>query len=171
MNSKSNNSELHEYEIPVTSFPLNEGNKNNTILLVDDDIALTFIAQKSLEAYGFKVLVASNAEDALDYYCQELPSVILLDLAMPKVNGFELCRLIRLSEHGANVPIVVMTGHDEREYVDRAYDNGVTDFIHKPINWRILENRLQYIWKANELEKLKTEKLALQQVILNHIAD
>ena len=76
---------------PVTpSTELENHPDKKTILLVDDDISLTFVAQHALEKRGFLVVVASNGEEALSSYCRHMPSAILLDLVMPEVNGFEI---------------------------------------------------------------------------------
>ncbi len=116
-----------------------------TILLIDDDKSLNFMAKLALEKIGYTVYVASNGEEALNLYTANEASAILLDLSMPQVNGFEICRLIRMSNKGAKVPILIMTGHTQNKYVEKAYAAGATDFIRKPVNWTVLKHRLEIL--------------------------
>lgn len=168
---KLNNKIDHKVSIKETSENFISKLNCKTILIVDDDNTLTQVAKYVLEKYGFTVTVAANGEEALSFFCDKTPSAILLDLAMPEVDGFELCQLIRISEKGDKVPIVIMTGHTEKEYVNKAYNSGATDFISKPVNWNVLMNRLEIIWKAVETDRLLIENKNLQSCILNNIAD
>jgi DNA-binding response OmpR family regulator len=123
-----------------------------TILLIDDDKSLNYVAKIALEKIGYTVYVAANGEEALGLFSIHEASAILLDLSMPQVNGFEICRLIRMSEKGIKVPILIMTGHTESEYVERAYQAGATDFIRKPVNWTVLKHRLELYSKISSMD-------------------
>jgi signal transduction histidine kinase len=83
---------------------------------------------------------------------------------MPGKNGFALCEEIRSIPGGADVPIVMMTGLEDVESISKAYGAGATDFIVKPINWKILDYRLQYIFRANSafIELRRNEKILLR---------
>jgi diguanylate cyclase (GGDEF)-like protein len=76
--------------------------------------------------------------------------LILLDVNLPDVSGFDICRTIRESEHGKQVPIVMITGRDDRDSIARSYDCGATDFIAKPINWSLIGFHLRYVLRSAE---------------------
>jgi DNA-binding response OmpR family regulator len=74
----------------------------------------------------------------------------MLDVDMPAMDGFAVCREIRHQEVGGTVPIIMVTGGDELEAVTRAYEVGATDFVSKPINWPILGHRVLYVLRASD---------------------
>jgi diguanylate cyclase (GGDEF)-like protein/PAS domain S-box-containing protein len=78
------------------------------------------------------------------------PDLILLDVEMPGLDGFEVCSRIRALREGETVPILLVTGHDDLELIRRAYDAGGTDFASKPLNWMVLLQRIRYMLRAGE---------------------
>ena len=130
------------------------------ILIVDDDPVARILAAKSLKKCGFAVAEASSGKQALDTFKVEKPAIVLLDVVMPGMDGFETCRALRERSAGdPSLAIVMVTGADDLESINKAYDAGATDFIAKPINWLILTQRVRYILRAGltlaELEKSK----------------
>jgi predicted signal transduction protein with EAL and GGDEF domain/FixJ family two-component response regulator len=120
------------------------------VLLVDDDPAVRFLATQTLEAAGFQVVAAENGAAALQEFQRVVPDIVLSDVEMPEIDGFELCAAVRGRSLGRETPFVLMTGHDDAESVNRAYDIGATDFINKPIPWLVLPNRVRYILRASQ---------------------
>ncbi len=114
------------------------------LLLVDDDALLRGMAAKTLQHAGYEVTVASGGEEAIARFEQEPFELVLLDLLMPGQDGFEVCRRIREMSLGAHVPILILTGLNDTESIERAYGQGATDFITKPINWTLLAHRVRY---------------------------
>src|SRR5206468_2701488 len=82
-------------------------------------------------------------------YEERRPDLLLVDVIMPRMDGFELCRELRSRLASAYVPIVVATGLDDVPSITRAYDAGATDFIPKPVNWLVLNHRIRYILRAS----------------------
>ena len=122
-----------------------------TLLAVDDDPGLRLLAEAAFRAEGLQVALAATGEEALEVLSGPgaQPSVILLDILMPGIDGFETCRRIRdLPGHG-NTPIVMLTGIDDVSAVERAYEAGAWDFTSKPINWPILKYRVRYALRAS----------------------
>ena len=113
--------------------------RDDLILIVDDDPTLRMIARATLEKAGFRVEEAENGEQALQQYIQHHPAVIMMDVEMPKLNGFDACRRIRDAAVGAHVPILITTGLEDIESINRAYSAGATDFLPKPINWSLCQ--------------------------------
>ena len=112
------------------------------ILIVDDDQGNRYIARQFLELAGFETVEAENGIEALKVFAKLHPDIVLLDVKMPKMDGFGACTQLRKLPRGAHTPILMMTGQDDHESVARAYEKGATDFIAKPINFQILTQRL-----------------------------
>ena len=126
-------------------------------LVVDDDDALRMLVCAALEQNGMAVIEAANGRRALESCEQHQPDVVLLDVIMPKLDGFATCMALRERPGGAHVPVLMMTGLDDVESINRAFEVGATDFITKPINYAILTYRVKYMIRgatvANELRE------------------
>lgn len=120
------------------------------VLVVDDDISTRILMRASLEKAGFMVAEAGDGLTAIDKFEKLQPDAILLDVMMPKLDGFETCRKIRESSNGINTPILMVTGLDDIDSIHRSYDSGATDFVTKPINWPVLNYRVKYMLRASE---------------------
>ena len=118
------------------------------ILVVDDDPTFALMASNTLTQAGFGVSVAGNAADALAAFATERPDLVLLDVEFPGGNGFDLCARFRAATPAREVPIIMVTGHEDTESIARAYEAGATDFIHKPILWPTLPHRVGFILRA-----------------------
>jgi diguanylate cyclase (GGDEF)-like protein len=135
-------------------------------LVVDDDRGARLIASTVLEELGFTVEQAADGIEALSAFERSKPGIVLLDVVMPEMDGFTVCREIRnRSEQGRHIPVLMMTGLDDIDSINRAYDAGATDFITKPINWAIFLHRLRYIWRStlvsHDLRKSEMKNRAL----------
>jgi diguanylate cyclase (GGDEF)-like protein/PAS domain S-box-containing protein len=135
-------------------------------LVVDDDRAVRLITSSLLQQSGFIIEEAGNGIEALSAFERFKPSVVLLDVVMPEMDGFAVCKEIRSRwEEGRHIPIVMMTGLDDIDSINRAYDAGATDFITKPINWTIFHHRLRYVWRStlvsDDLRKSEMKNRAL----------
>ncbi len=119
------------------------------ILVVDDDAGGRRLTRATLTKAGFMVIEAQNGQAALDVLKLELPALILLDVSMPVMDGFTACEHLRALPSGDRIPVVMMTGLDDTESIERAFKAGATDFITKPINWGVLPHRVQYILRAS----------------------
>jgi diguanylate cyclase (GGDEF)-like protein len=117
------------------------------VLIVDDDETMRLMLGETMRQAGFDVRVAVDGEDALTQL-QHTPDLILLDVEMPGIDGFELCRRIRLANDATRLPILMVTGYDDIESINRAYESGATDFIAKPISWPVLGKRAQYVLRS-----------------------
>ncbi len=120
------------------------------VLLVDDDIASLMMAEGPLEDAGFQVVQAVDGVEAVDQFNRHHPDLVIMDAVMPNMDGFEAIREIRKTNFGHHVPILMTTGLDDLESITRAYDEGATDFLTKPINFFILPYRVQYMLRSKE---------------------
>ncbi len=102
------------------------------ILLVDDSNTILMMEKMMLSQSEFDVVVAHNGEEAVSTATKERPDLILLDIVMPEMNGFEACKRIRESTSLRDVPIIMVTTRGEATNVRLGYDSGCTAYITKP---------------------------------------
>lgn len=120
-----------------------------TVLVIDDDAIVRLMASESLSDAGYNVVEAPDAESGWTHFDRSGADLVLLDLILPGMSGFECCARLRAHALGANVPIIVMTGLDDRKSIANAFDAGATDFITKPIVWDLLPYRVRYALRAS----------------------
>ena len=120
------------------------------VLVADDDPVMRLLMRQMLTQVGLDVIEAEDGVQALASYKHSGPDLVMLDVDMPAMDGFAVCREIRRQEVGGTVPIIMVTGGDELEAVTHAYEVGATDFISKPINWPILGHRVLYVLRASD---------------------
>jgi signal transduction histidine kinase len=136
---------------------------NHSILIVDDDA----IVRKSLGALLKKqdslLFFAENGPEALSMATELLPDVILLDVMMPGMNGFEVCRRLRANPTLAEVPIVMITALEDHQSRLLGLDAGADDFLGKPINHIELLTRVKTILRLNRYRKLMEERIRFSQ--------
>ncbi len=136
------------------------------LLIVDDNGVSRRIAANTLQHAGFEVSDAASGAAALALFSAQRHDLVLLDLIMPGMDGFEVCRRIREMPHGALVPILMFTGVNDTGSIDLAYQQGATDFITKPINWTLLSHRVRYALRASaaaEATRRTAERLVRAQ--------
>ena len=110
---------------------MDDQQKQKKILLVEDDDALASVYQTRLEAEGFLIKRAPNGEDALAAALEFKPDLILLDVMMPKVSGFDVLDILRNTPETANTKIVMLTALSQESDQQRAKDLGVDDYLVK----------------------------------------
>ncbi len=118
------------------------------ILVVDDEIQVLQILSKFLTAEGHAVDLALDADTALTILDEHTPDVILLDVIMPKMDGFELCRLIRERSALSHVPVLFLTGAGGIESKIDGFESGGDDYVVKPFEPRELALRIEALLRA-----------------------
>lgn len=121
------------------------------VLIVDDDRFLRSLVAEFLERAGLIVIQADDGQQALEQLRRApLPDLVLLDVLMPVMDGFDTCRRIRRLPDGAHLPILMMTGLNDDVSIHRAYAVGATGFIVKPFNFKLLFYQIRYMKRACE---------------------
>ncbi len=118
------------------------------VLVIDDDATVQLLARDACEQARMQVRTADCGRDGLSAFQSFRPDIVLMDVQMEGMDGFDVCRQLRGMPHGAEVPVVFMTGLDDQESITNAFDSGATDFITKPFNPTILAHRLQFVRTA-----------------------
>lgn len=121
-----------------------------TVLVVDDDATMRILMRHTLKKAGFDIMEASNGQMALQKFKQQRPDIILLDVMMPEMDGYTVCQALRQLPGGQHVPVLMVTGLDDVESIDKAYEAGATDFITKPITFPLLSYRVRYALRASQ---------------------
>lgn len=104
------------------------------ILLVDDSATTLMMEQMVLRGQSYDIVTAKNGREAVAVAAAANPDLILLDVVMPEMNGFEACRQIRQQSVTRNVPIIMVTTKSEEHNVESGFESGCNDYITKPIN-------------------------------------
>ena len=123
------------------------------ILVADDDEISRLFLVETLEQAGFVTVAVADGAAALDAIVTREFSLALLDVDMPHLDGYELCRAVRSAKALQYLPVVIITGHDDAGSITRAYEAGATDFISKPVNWTLLPHRLRYILRNADADR------------------
>lgn len=135
------------------------------VLIVDDDPVIRIIAREQLGAAGFDVLEAADGQEGVVVFERERPDLVLLDVEMPGMDGFDVCAAIRATDAGRFAPILILTGRDDVDSIKSAYEVGATDFVSKPLNWVVLEHRIRYILRASEsFLTVRTQQTRMDEV-------
>lgn len=137
----------------------------NTILIVDDEAIMRDILHGLLVTQGYNFAFASNGEEALAKAAEIVPDLILLDVMMPNMDGFETCQRIRANSLLAEVPIIMVTALEDRESRLRGIQAGADDFLTKPLDTMELQVRVQAVIRLNRYRRLLMERHKLEWVI------
>ncbi len=122
------------------------------LLFVDDDPILREFAQVNLASAAAEVDVAADGVEALEALALQRYDLLLVDLDMPRMDGFELLTHLRADPATAHLPVVVETGREDVDAIDRAFRAGATAFVTKPLNWRLLSYQLRFTLRAARAE-------------------
>ncbi|MFT4976206.1 MAG: diguanylate cyclase (GGDEF)-like protein, partial [Myxococcota bacterium] len=129
------------------------------ILVIDDDPTIRLLIRNALSGLECHLVEAGSGEEAVALFGEVRPRLVLLDVMMDGMDGFEVCRQLRQHQHGENLPILMMTGLDDLSSISQAYEAGATDFVVKPFNTQILYNRVLYLLRAHKaLEALRASQ-------------
>jgi DNA-binding response OmpR family regulator len=140
-------------------------NPDNTILIVDDQLSAREVLEALLIGQDYHLIFASNGIEALAKAAELSPDLILLDVMMPDMDGFEVCRRLRADPYLAEVPIIMLTALDDRESRLQGIEAGADDFISKPFDRAELRARIRTITRLNRYRRLLAERARLEWVV------
>jgi len=115
----------------------------NKILVVDDEVDLVETLRFPLEMEGYNVLVSYNGEDALNKARKENPDLILLDLMLPKLDGYKVCRLLKFDERYKHIPILMLTAKTQQKDKLMGQETGADEYITKPFEFDELMKKIK----------------------------
>jgi diguanylate cyclase (GGDEF)-like protein/PAS domain S-box-containing protein len=121
------------------------------ILVVDDDRVTRMTIGKVLNKAGYEIVEAQNGLEALAAVKQYQPEIVLMDVMMPQMDGYTACGVLRKTADHQSLPVLMLTGLNDVESIDKAFESGATDFITKPINWTLLTQRVRYTLRTKAM--------------------
>lgn len=130
-----------------------------TVLIVDDNQQNLELLQAYLEDMNCTTIPAVDGRQALEIIASEPPDLILLDVMMPKMSGFEVCKRIKNDPDTSNIPIIMVTALNEFADIERGIDSGTDDFISKPVN------KLELLTRCKTMLKLKNLSDKLERTL------
>lgn len=133
-----------------------EDNSQIDILAVDDNETSLTLLVDILRHENYQVRSANNAETALELITKQLPDIVLLDVRMPGIDGFQLCRQLKNESLTEDIPIIFISGLDDSDNIVQGFDAGGVDFISKPFHAK------EIIARVNTHLVIKRMKIALQ---------
>lgn len=139
------------------------GDKKSTILIVDDEPSARDTLEALLYYEGYALNFASNGPEALAKAAELTPDLILLDVMMPDMNGFEVCQRLRSSAFLAEVPVIMVTALDDRNSRLQGIEAGADEFVSKPFDRTELRMRIRTILRINRYQQLIEERANLQR--------
>lgn len=135
------------------------------ILVADDNIQNLELIEVYLAELDCEIVTAVDGQETLEKVRSSRPDLILLDIMMPKMSGFEVCRLLKQDPETADIPILMVTSLHEPADIERGVEAGTDDFLSKPIHKQVLLKRIQSLLKVRHLQNELERTLAYLQEI------
>lgn len=144
-------------------------NDKRTILVVDDESVGREILAEMLNGQGYEFLFADSGEEAIAQTLAYMPDLILLDVMMPGLNGFDVCRYLRAKPNTQHTPIILVTALDGDDSLVRGIDAGADDFLHKPVKRLELQARVRSMLRIKHQYDELTQLLQIREDLANMI--
>ncbi|MFH1347956.1 MAG: response regulator [Candidatus Margulisiibacteriota bacterium] len=122
-------------------------NKQKNILVIEDEAAMAEAIKLRLEANGFAVSLASDGQEGLNKVRAEIPDLIILDVMLPKMNGFTLCRMLKFDEKYRKIPIIMFTAKTQQKDIKEGEEVGANAYITKPFKSEELLQKIKELLK------------------------
>ncbi len=135
------------------------------ILVVDDEPRAVTLLRNVLTPEGYNVLTAHSGAEAIEVATRDVPDVLLLDVMMPELNGYEVCARLRADPRLAHLPIIMLTALDDRDAKLEGLQAGADDFLSKPFDATELRARLRTITRLNRFRQMYEERARLEAAI------
>ncbi len=123
---------------------------SNTILIVDDEVDILETVRFRLESNGYKVISAADGEEGLKKARELKPDLIILDLLLPKIDGYKISRLLKFDERYKDIPIIMFTARSHKDDERLGYEIGADAYIAKPFEPQVLLNKIEELLKKDK---------------------
>ncbi|MBS1209361.1 MAG: hypothetical protein H6R19_1759 [Proteobacteria bacterium] len=145
--------------------------RNFRVLVVDDTQANRALLRAYLNRLEFQILMAEDGEQALDLYKSDRPDIVLMDLMMPKMDGFEAIRHIRALGGDRWVPIVIVSAMDAEYDIVRGLEAGADDYLNKPLSYQVFAAKMQNLARALEFQVSREEARQREAAVSDAVVD
>lgn len=150
--------------VPKKEAEASEGAVDALVLVVEDDAAQREYVVRAL-SNEYKIITAENGGEGLDMATTQCPDIVITDINMPIMNGYEFCRRLRGNMETSHIAIVMISGMTERENVIYGLESGADDYICKPLDMAVLKARVRNIWKTRQRLQEALSKMDLTEQI------
>jgi DNA-binding response OmpR family regulator len=116
--------------------------KKKTVLLVDDDENIRLTAEAILENWGLQVLTSESGREALEITKANKIDLVLLDVNMPDISGFEICKILKGNPQTSKIAVILLTGLGKTKDVDTGFQCGANDYLIKPVDWDRVKSKI-----------------------------
>lgn len=123
------------------------------VLIIEDDKSMRILLRSAMEQEGYQVAETTEGEQGLVAFTRLKPDIVLLDALMPVMDGFTCCAQLQTLPEGECTPVLIITGLEDKDSVDRAFAVGATDYVTKPIHWAVLRQRVRRLLQQSHLHK------------------
>lgn len=113
------------------------------VLLVDDNADMRYVLRAQIESMGYSAIAAQGGKEAIGIATSENPDLILMDIMMPEMDGWETTRILRANPATQNIPILAITALFQRSHLQTCIDVGCNDYLVKPFTWEELRGRIK----------------------------
>lgn len=144
------------------------GNGKPLILIVDDETFVTKLAAKLLKPH-YEVCIANSGEEGIHLAAKQTPDLILLDIKMPGMDGFEVMKRLKSDQDTREIPVIFLTGDENRDTEVRGFKAGVSDFVRKPFVPEVLLQRVRRIVELSHLQNYLQEEVSRQTQKVGHL--
>lgn len=142
-------------------------NQKQKILVVDDEKELTALVSLHMKMAGFEVITAANGEKALELSREESPDLIILDLMIPKIDGWQVCEQLREDPATKDIPVIMLTARAQIEDKLKGFEAGADDYVTKPFSPRELVARVKRVLARSEAEPSMPKRLIKGKTEIN----
>lgn len=136
------------------------------ILVVDDELYIVELLKYNLETNGYKVIHALNGKDGLTQAYEKKPALILLDVMLPEMDGFDVCKQIKKNKETENIPIIMLTAKGEEFDKILGLELGADDYITKPFSVRELLARVKVVLRRNTKEE-QSQSISIDNLVID----
>lgn len=133
------------------------------ILVVDDEPKVVTVIQRRLESAGYDVLAAYDGIEALSKARSENPDLIILDLILPKLNGYQVCAILKRDKSYKPIPILMLTARSQEEDIEEGMRVGADEYITKPFKNEVLLAKIEELLSKAEADKAKRLKEKIEK--------
>ncbi len=137
-----------------------EQNQISKILIADDHQRNRELLEAYLAEEDYEIVMANDGQQTLEVVSECLPDLILLDIMMPKLSGYEVCERLKNQDETRNIPILIVTALDEEGDIEKAVEAGCDDFLSKPVNSLELKTRVRSLLRVRHLTNERDRLLA-----------
>lgn len=137
----------------------------SAILIVDDNVPNCELLEAYLSGEGYEIRIVHDGHQALEAVGENQPDLILLDIMMPRLSGYEVCQTLKSNEETSVIPVLMVTALNEMGDIEKAVSAGCDDFLTKPVNKIELKTRVRSLLKVRHLRNERDRLLAYLQEV------